>query len=473
MDPKNRWRQLARATWKSTTPTDSLTGKHTLRELEKRQARAVLDLASRLAAGEIGAGGTAADATAIALRIADHFGVNVQVDTTFTSVTMTHQRDHDEDPISILRTVRQRTSDYQRLARYEQLADAVAAGRLTLDEALERLAEITRSPRTYRQWLVTLAAGVLGAAVAVLFGGNFWEALVAGVVTLLIERLQFYCDRPGVPLFFLQFLGAALCGAVALVFMALRYYKHTGFEVRPSLVVTAGMVAMLAGMSLMTAARDAIDGYYITSIARGMEATIQTAGLVIGLLATLWVGFQLGVPSNLSPAPPVTTGWVVALVAAALISISFAVMSHLGPRSLLPAAALGMAAVAVQRLATPAMNSAAAAGVAALVVALVSQLLTKRWAVPQLALLNAGIVSLVPGMYVYRGLLALARQSQGQFVDATESPRALLTALLVAVALAMGAAFGTMMGRPFSLPADRGRRRSLLKSLRQQQAHRD
>ncbi len=472
MDPKQRWRQLARATWKSSTPTDTLTGEYDLKALEKRQARAVLDLASRLAAGEIGVGGSAADATAIALRIADHFTVSVQVDTTFTSVTMTHQRGHDEDPISILRTVRRRTTDYQRLARYEQLADAVIAGQVSLDEALARLTDIGRSPRTYRQWLVTLASGVLGAAVAVLFGGNLLEALVAGVVTLLVERALYYTDRPSIPGFFQQFVGAAVCGAVALVVMALRYHG-VDVDVRPSLVVAAGMVAMLAGLSLMTAARDAIDGYYVTAMARGMEVTIMTGGLVIGLLSTLWVGFQLGVPSNLSPAPAVPVGWVVALVSAALISTSFAVIAHLGPRSLLPSAALGMIAVIVQRVAVDLMNPAAAVGVAALVVALVGQLLSKRWRIPQLALLNAGVVSLVPGMAVYRGLLALARQSQGQFVPEGESPKALITALLVALSLAIGAAMGTMLGRPFSQPADKGRRRSLQKSLRRQQAQRN
>ncbi|MGJ6980431.1 threonine/serine ThrE exporter family protein [Aestuariimicrobium soli] len=461
------WRERARAAWKASRETSTtLTGEESLKELEARQARIVLDVATRLASLSLGAGASAADATALALLVADHYGVPSHVDVTFTSVTMTHQRGFDEDPISLLRTVRTRATDYQRLARLEGIGQDIAAGRLELMAAREAVVAEARSPRTYRGWLVTTATGVLGGAVALLIGANLGEIVFAALVCAVIERVQWLVARTRMPGFFQQISGAAVLGLVAILIMVGRATPAVPLSVSPSMVVSAGMVAMLSGLALMTAARDAIDGYYVTSGARMIEVLLQTGGIIFGLLTTLWIGLRFGVPAYLTPQVGGITPLMVQVPAAMLISLSFAVSSHLGPRSLPLSAGLGALGVVVSGLLVHQIGTAAAAGLGAFAVSFVAQLGTRRWRIPQLALLSAGVVSLLPGMITYRGLLATVQLDQGQTVLASESPRLLLTAVLTAVWLAAGSAFGAMVARPFGLPANAQERRSLMKAWR-------
>ena len=52
---------------------------------------------------------------------------------------------------------------------------------------------------------------------------------------------------------------------------------------RSSLVVAAGIVVLLAGMSLVSAAQDAINGFPVTAGARAFELVTLTIGIVVGI----------------------------------------------------------------------------------------------------------------------------------------------------------------------------------------------
>ena len=61
----------------------------------------------------------------------------------------------------------------------------------------------------------------------------------------------------------------------------------------------------------------------------------------------------------------------------------------------------------------------------------------------------AGIVPLVPGLTLYKGLLQIIESSRaGATVDGSGGVYTLLTAILIALAIASGAAFGYMIARP-------------------------
>ena len=100
--------------------------------------------------------------------------------------------------------------------------------------------------------------------------GGWLVALLAAVTTALIERLMRGLDRRGLPLFFQQVAGAAVATGVAVLLVA----RHV--EVRSSVVVAAGIVVLLAGLSLVGAAQDAISGFPVTAAARAFEVMTLT-----------------------------------------------------------------------------------------------------------------------------------------------------------------------------------------------------
>src|SRR5690554_2145874 len=117
-------------------------------------------------------GASAADVVATVLRISNAYGISaMHVDITFTSITVSVHRGLNEDPMSVMRIVRVRTTDYTRLQDVYLLIDEITGQDNPVDvgEARERLSLILTSPHPYRRWVVTSGKAILAAGVVVMF----------------------------------------------------------------------------------------------------------------------------------------------------------------------------------------------------------------------------------------------------------------------------------------------------------------
>src|SRR5690625_3528762 len=100
-------------------------------EISQRHARSVIDLCLRTGEAMLAAGASAADVVATVLRISDTYELSgMQVDITFTSITVSVRRGLDEDPISVMRVVKARTTDYTRIQGvYKLISEITEIGR--------------------------------------------------------------------------------------------------------------------------------------------------------------------------------------------------------------------------------------------------------------------------------------------------------------------------------------------------------
>ena len=178
---------------------------------------------------------------------------------------------------------------------------------------------------------------------------------------------------------------------------------------RSSLVVAAGIVVLLAGMSLVSAAQDAISGFPVTAAARAFELVTLTVGIVVGIAGVLDLAQRAQVPlavvdTSASPVP-----FAVALAASFGIAGFWAVVSHARPR------AVGLAAVAGALSWTTfwaagglGAGPVLASGVAAVVLGFCGEVLTGRLRIPPQLIAVCGIVPLLPG---WRSMTACSRSS--------------------------------------------------------------
>ena len=127
------------------------------------------------------------------------------------------------------------------------------------------------------------------AGVAVQLGGTPGVAAVAVVAAVTIDRLQYRLTRRRLPFFYRQLAG----GAVATLLAAAA--NAAGIAGDVSLIVTANIVMLLAGIGFMGAIQDALSGFYITGGARILEAMLATAGIIAGVSAGLTLAASLGV----------------------------------------------------------------------------------------------------------------------------------------------------------------------------------
>ncbi len=471
-NPKLSWRARAqRAVIAESAPTWSLDLRAIADGVEIKRSRGVIDLAMRVAEALLSTGASAADVTATVLRLTHAYGLrSVHVDVTFTSIAVSHHRGAD-DPVTIVRTVRVRSADYARLARLQELVASLEADPVDISVARARFDDIAGQPHPYRRSVVTLATAVLGVAVCVLLDGSYTEILISLFNAVVVDRVQLMLARRRLPAFFSQMVGGAIptIGAVILIYARTNHVPGLT-NVSASAVVATGIVVLLAGLSVVGAAQDAIDGYYVTACARSFEVFVLTFGIIVGVLIVLTIAQTMGAPTYLAPYSRLTGDFGVQVLASALIAGAFAVSSYAEVRTTIVCVVTGSFGWIVYAFASVfGFEQAAASGIAALVVGVMSQVLARIWRVPALALSTAGIVPLLPGLAVYRGLYQLATLSGTQGYGPGFST--LGAAMGVGLALASGVSLGTYVARAFRRDPKSSAARAQARALRR--AHAD
>ncbi len=412
-------------------------------------ARAVLDLALRTGEALLSTGAPALDVTASVLRLVDAYGLSsCHVDVTYTSITVSYHRGEVDEPMTVLRVVKVRAADYSRLQHLQAIVRDAAAGVLDVQAARARLDEAVRAPHPYQRWLVTVALALMGAAVAALLGGGPLLMTIAALTTAAIDRVQRALERVGLPAFFTQAVGGAMPTLVAVGLLSLvPRGALRDSQVSPSLVVATGIVVLLAGLSVVGAAQDALDGFYVTAGARGLEVLVLTLGIVAGIVTVLSVAQHLGVSLRVVASQSLASDPAVQVAAAIAVSALFAVSGYTRGRGVVVAAGAGGLGWGTFVTATAAgIGPAGASACAAAVVGVVAQVVAERWQVPSLVITTAGIVPLLPGLAVYRGLFQLVEQAASQAL--TPGLSSLFGAAATGIGLAAGVSLGTFVGPP-------------------------
>ena len=412
-----------------------------------REVHLIIDLCLRIGEMLLSSGAGAADVTATMRSVADHFDLrSAEIDVTFTALSMSHQRSPDDVPVLMLRHVQQRDIDYEDLTAVDHLVRDVLADQCDLYLARSRMATIVSLGHAFPRWAVTLAWAVMAAAVGVFLGGGVVVSAVAALAAALIDRVQILLGRRRLPFFYLQVAGGGIATLLAAGVAA------TPIDVDPSLVVTANIIMLLAGIGLMGAVQDALTGFYLTSSARLIEAMMATAGIIAGVALGISVanglGLELGqlVPGQLgdySDLPAILAG-------AAVSSAAFSVACYAPRRAVLPVAVItAIAALISQTVSVGGFGRAAAAGAAAFFIGLVAYAVAGRVRVPPLVVAVPAIVPFLPGLSIYRGLTWLA--DGGYLVS--QGILALMTAISVAIALASGVILGEYVAQPLKREA--------------------
>jgi uncharacterized membrane protein YjjP (DUF1212 family) len=403
---------------------------------QPREVYGSLDLALRIGDLLLASGGGAADVEATMLAVAHACGLHgVDADVTFTELSL-QQRSSIEVPASILvRRVRRRPVDYAELIEVDRLVQDLLDGTTTRNEARERIAAIDSSDHRRDRWLVTVSWGAVGGSLAVTLGGGPVVSCLAFVAACGIDLVG-RATRGRVPLFYQQTAGGFLATLVAVGAAATRV------DADPSLIVTAGIIVLLAGIGLMGAMADALTGYPLTASARLLDALLATTGVIAGVAAGLTVAELAG--ADLGRVEPGATG--LAQGSAMTLGAGLAAAAY-GLACYAPLRAAGAAAVvagcgqalflAVERFS---LGQTWAATVAAVAIGTISHGIASRVRVPPLVLIVPAIVPLLPGLSIYRGLALLAEGEDG-VLD-------LAAAGATAIALAAGVILGQYLAQP-------------------------
>ena len=412
--------------------------------MPERDTYKTLDLALRIGEMLLSSGAGAADVTATMLSVAHTCGLRgVAADVTFTEVSLNHQPSFDEPAVIQVRHVTHREIDYEDLTMVDHIVRDLIAGRISRDEARDRMNRVVSSGHRRPRWAVTLGWGVMGAGIALLLGGNLLVAGLACLAACFIDRIHRFMSVRRLPLFYQQVAGGLVATLIAVAAAA------TSLDVEPSQVVTAGIIMLLAGIGLMGATQDALTGFPITAAARMLEAMLATSGIIAGVSLGLTIGDLVWVDlGQLEPGAVALSEAPMMAFGAAVAAAAFGFSSYAPLRSLVPVAAVSGVGTLVYTLVDEVdFGPAWAAASAAIVIGAVSYSVSGRIRVPPLVVVVPAIVPLLPGLAIYRGLALLAEGKGGTLH--------LASAAATAIALASGVILGQYVAQPLKREARR------------------
>ncbi|WP_371029026.1 threonine/serine exporter ThrE family protein [Pseudoclavibacter sp. JSM 162008] len=464
MRGKNFFDNLARKVG-GKTPSTTVGRRAQRALLAERSIREVLELAVRVGETMLALGASATDVTDAIRRTTKAFGVDCQIDLTFTSILVVHDGVNDGAGISLLRVVNSRLPDYDRLTRVMELSREIAADPNDIDvaetiddpakleEALnqlesfhQRLDEILVAPQRFRRSMVTLWLALMAGGVGFLLGGGPLVCLLSAATTVVVDLVLQALGRWGLPAFFLQIAGAAIATGVAVGLLAALPVLPVEFAaLPPALVVASGLVVLLAGMSFVGAADDAINGFPITAMGRLLEVVLLTLGLIVGIAIVLDVARGLGIDLRLVERSVQPWPSAVQVIGAAIAAAAWALASYATMRTALVVMIFGgIAYLGYDVLVTAGTEPLVATAVPALIIGILGEGLSRKLHIPATITTVCGTVPLLPGLAIYQGMLDITSSDTSD-----DGVLRLVQAGSIGIGIAGGVTLGRFLARQF------------------------
>lgn len=173
-------------------------------------------------------------------------------------------------------------TDMLRIDRCNALSRRVCREPLSLEQLQAAVEEIRQKGR-YRNWIQCVAYILVASSFAVFFGGNWRDALAAGLCSVPLFFLVQTFRRLNLQRMVVSLLTSAAAGLGAVILTRL------GIGVNTGMISIGNVMLLIPGVSFTASLRDMIGGDTISGLLGLCEALLQALAIAAGLTAAIWI----------------------------------------------------------------------------------------------------------------------------------------------------------------------------------------
>jgi len=330
------------------------------------------------------------------LSIANFLDIRASFIITPTALTFILSDDEDDQQYNHLVRVTPGDIDLGSLARIDELVDELINGERTLEEAIERLAEVKGKPAPYGAFLYFMAFGASSGAFSMLMHTSWHDVFWSTILGWLVFCFVLWADRSRRMTELLEPISALVA---ALLASAISTFDAS---INIPMVILSSIIVFIPGLSLTVGLSELAARHLMSGTARIMDGLMMLFklyfGAVLGMALgeLMWGKVAFVVPDTM----PVWTSWLAVTTLSISLVILFKVRLKDAPWGMIS----GYIAFGVSVWASTYLGVALGAFVGAFALGLYSNLFSRIMNLPSSIVRLLGLVVLVPGSKVYIGL---------------------------------------------------------------------
>jgi uncharacterized membrane protein YjjP (DUF1212 family) len=365
-------------------------------------------------------------------RVAKRLKLGVQCLALPTSMTMTIY-DKKEVYTYVIR-VAPGEVNLSKLIKVNEIASLVLSGVIPVDKGAAKLKLLETSKPIFSEWLVALSFGIMGAVIAIVFGGSGNDVLGALSCGLAVGLMGTVATR---------FVGGMhVFPAIAAIVTAVMAHAFAVYLPLTSIYVPiiGGLIVLLPGFSLTIAMAELSTQHLVSGTSRLFAAGINFLQMGFGVA----IGSQLGLILLGSPLPfesvinPAWYQWAAILFGGLALTILFQSSLKYAPVIIIAC----FVSYSTSAYFSKSLGMVLGAFLGALAISIVSNLHARINNIPNSVMLVPGILLLVPGSVGFRSLTAMLDR------DVVGSVETAFSMVLAGISLVMGLLIGNMLSAP-------------------------
>lgn len=208
-------------------------------------------------------------------RICDSYGLHDAESFVTPTGIMISATDHNGNTISLVKRIKSRSVDLEKISKVNDLSRSIKAKGLDLDFVQEELLKISKLPR-YNAKITLIFSAISASFFTLLFGGNFNDFIVSFFIGKIIKSVSIMLSRLNINDFFINVLGGGIAALLALISVKL------GLAQTIDKIIIGSIMLLVPGLAITNAIRDTIAGDLVSGISRGLEAFLIAVAIAVG-----------------------------------------------------------------------------------------------------------------------------------------------------------------------------------------------